>query len=182
MSEMIVCIYRFFENAISQTSCCVFLFLWFFCFGNHGAIAEEVKTTYSATVVSIIDGDSLEVRYNGKNRQIRLWGIDAPEWNQPHAYLAKRLLRSMLLGRKVVVEPYYLDDYKRVIAQVYREHQNINQLLIERGYAWVHIYYCKKDICDEWRKLQARARGRKAGLWGNRQAIPPWRWKRMKRR
>jgi len=131
--------------------------------------------------VSIIDGDSLKVRYRSMNRQIGLWGIDAPEWNQPHAHLAKSLLQSLILGRKVVIEPYYLDDYKRVIAQVYWQQQNINQLLIERGYAWVHIYYCKKAVCDEWRKLQRQARMRGDGLWGNRQAIPPWRWKRMKK-
>ncbi len=167
---------------------CIFLLLVYgFCFfGQCCAAAGEAGAAssgrYGGRVVSIIDGDSLVVRHGERMSQIRLWGIDAPEWDQPHAHYAKKLLQNMLLNRKVVIEPYYRDDYNRVIAQVLLGGQSINQLLVARGYAWVHIYYCKKEICDAWKRLQAEARKRGEGLWRNREAVPPWRWKRMKRR
>jgi len=146
------------------------------------APAEADGLPSSGTVTSIIDGDSLVVRHRGGSRQVRLWGIDAPEWDQPHAHHAKALLRRMLLGRKVRMEPYTLDKYGRIIAQVYLQDQSVNQLLVERGYAWVHIYYCRDAVCKKWKRVQAQAQKRGDGLWRDRGAVPPWQWKRMRKR
>ncbi|RAX28924.1 UNVERIFIED_CONTAM: hypothetical protein DQE83_29115, partial [Escherichia coli] len=70
---------------------------------KHGE-ALEIQQQYSARVVKIIDGDSFQVSHHGKHVNIRLYGIDAPEWRQPFSRSAKKYLQSILQGEVVDVQ------------------------------------------------------------------------------
>ena len=50
-------------------------------------LALIIKAQYesvSATVVRVIDGDTLRVRAHGKEYTVRLTGVDTPETKHPH--------------------------------------------------------------------------------------------------
>ena len=132
---------------------------------------------YGGIVVKIIDGDSVVVMRGGEKKTIRLYGVDAPEWDQPFASLAKKYLKSRILNKKVVVQHLYEDSYERSIALLSFQDMNLNQALVEKGYAWVHRYYCKKKFCSNWLTLEDKARESKRGLWLEENPTPPWRWK-----
>ncbi len=144
--------------------------------------AENMHKSYSAVVVKIIDGDTFEVQKANDIIRIRLWGIDTPEWDQPYSVEAKQYLRQILYKQTVDVMPLYVDDYGRVIAKVFLRGKSVNQSLVAKGFAWVHVFFCKEEICTSWKRLEQRAKQKKIGLWGEGQAIAPWKWKKIYRR
>ncbi|MFN2354801.1 MAG: thermonuclease family protein [Desulfopila sp.] len=132
----------------------------------------------SVQVAKIIDGDSVEVSRRGATSTVRLYGIDTPEWKQPYSNLAKEYLQKEIAGKRVAIVPFYRDSYGRTIAIVKHEGRNLNEVLVEKGLAWVHVYYCKKTICAQWKKLERDARISEKGLWRQANPVPPWVWKR----
>jgi endonuclease YncB( thermonuclease family) len=55
----------------------------------------------------------------------------------------------------------------------------LNSWLVKEGFAWVYPQYCKRaDICDRLRELEAAARESKAGLWRDKEPVPPWEWRK----
>ena len=129
-------------------------------------------------VKKVIDGDSLLFRSEGgKTSELRLYGIDTPEWDQPYAKLSKNFLNDMIRGEKVEIEIYDIDRYGRKVAMVTYGTVNVNQSLIERGYAWVYPRYCKKRICNKWKKLEKKAQYSRKGLWQEENPMSPWKWK-----
>jgi endonuclease YncB( thermonuclease family) len=144
--------------------------------------SSSLQGGYSAVVVKIKDGDTFEVQHGHATELIRLWGVDTPEWDQPFSRQAKNFLKKMLLNRQVDIEPLSLDIYGRTVARVYLFDVDIGQILVEKGYAWVHIYYCNRKICSHWKKLEREARRKKIGLWQQDKPVPPWQWKKRKKR
>ncbi|MGB3212367.1 MAG: thermonuclease family protein [Desulforhopalus sp.] len=128
----------------------------------------------------IIDGDSLVVICENKKIEIRLYGIDCPEYNQPFSDEAKALVRQKVYDRKVLVYPQYYDSYKRLVAIIEFEKTTLNGALVWSGLAWVYPQYCRKKICRSWQQMEKSARSKKKGMWSTSKAIPPWKWKREK--
>ncbi|MBM9602959.1 thermonuclease family protein [Desulfopila inferna] len=144
-------------------------------------LASSIRTDrYPARVVKVVDGDTIVIKSGHTTKLIRLWGIDTPEWDQPFSGETKTFVKELLLNKRVYLEPLYLDKYNREIAQVYISDINVSRLLVEKGYAWVHVYYCNKKICSFWKRLQKKARNAHTGLWGKGRPVAPWKWKRMK--
>jgi len=137
--------------------------------------------SFTARVYHVVDGDSLMVKVKGKKIAIRLWGIDAPEENQPFSRDAERFTRRLLQNRSVVVLPVERDDYGRLVARIIVGRTDTSQELVRSGLAWVHIYYCRKKICNSWKVLEKKARRDKRGLWREKQPIAPWEWKKINR-
>jgi endonuclease YncB( thermonuclease family) len=155
---------------------------FFILFSNYFVFAADYKKPEEKTVVTkVIDGDSLEVRSNDTLKTIRLYGIDSPEWKQPFSRKAKSYLEKRLLKHEVELEVLYDDRFGRSVALVYHRGINVNQLLVQEGLAWVHVYYCHKEICENWKRLEQIARSKKIGLWQDNRPVPPWVWKRVKR-
>jgi len=143
--------------------------------------AWQDKERNTGVVSHVFDGDTIKVKNGKTNVTIRLYGIDTPESDQPFAGDAKIELQSIVLHHSISYLPLYYDDYNRLVAHVYERDKNINQILVEKGFAWVHIYYCDQEICDQWKILQQQAKMKKAGLWQERDPVPPWVWKRRKK-
>ena len=160
----------------------VFLFLVFCVFwvsGNKICAANITccKEAFSADVVKVIDGDSLEVRCQGRMLRVRLFGVDAPEWQQEFSHQAKEFTRQRVEGQRVELRPRDWDQYGRLVAEVQVGRDSLNEELLREGLAWVHIYYCKEPICRKWRQLEKEARMARRGLWENDHPVPPWKWK-----
>ncbi len=138
------------------------------------------KEPFFGVVKKIIDGDSLLVVSRKKTIEVRLYGVDCPEYNQPYSNEAKALVRKRVYGKKVLVQPVYYDSYKRLVAIVEYGDHTLNSELVGAGLAWVYPYYCRKEICKFWAKMENSAKNKKTGMWSTTQAIPPWKWRRIK--
>ncbi len=130
-------------------------------------------------VVAIIDGDSLVVRAKNKDHEIRLYGIDAPEFVQPSGKKAKHYLESTASGKVVTVLPLARDSYGRVVALVRRGNKLVNRELVKDGWAWVYSRYCRKEpLCSNLARLEGEARNQGLGLWQEQKPVAPWSWRR----
>ena len=133
-------------------------------------------------VVKVLDGDSLRVKRGKEVIEIRLYGIDCPEWGQDYGNKAKRFTKAKMYKRTVNVEPRDVDRYGRTVALVSSSGRLINRELVRAGLAWMYPKYCKKQpLCSELKKLQNKARNRRMGLWRARDPVSPWQWKRQKK-
>ena len=130
---------------------------------------------WTGKVVGVIDGDSLKVLRPGLGEvEVRLYGIDAPEFKQDFGRAAKKHLASLLSPAEVEVEILDEDTYGRPVVIVRQGELNVNEKIVRDGFAWVYRRYCKESFCGEWLLLESRAREEKLGLWQQEQPVPPW--------
>lgn len=133
-------------------------------------------------VVKVLDGDSIKVKKGREVIEIRLYGIDCPEWGQDYGNRARRFSKRKLQKRRVTVETKDLDRYGRTVALVSSSGQLINRELVRAGLAWMYPKYCKEQpLCSELKELENRARNRRVGLWRAKDPVSPWQWKRQKK-
>ncbi len=138
---------------------------------------------FTGKVVSVKDGDTVEVMRNGKAVRVRLTGIDAPERKQAYGEAAKRRLSDRVFGKLVRVEERGEDRYQRVLGRILLGDEDINLEQISSGFAWHYSQYAKNQPVMEARMYQAaqeKAQKAKQGLWQEKDAIPPWEFRRKK--
>ncbi|NOS81295.1 MAG: thermonuclease family protein [Nitrospira sp.] len=135
---------------------------------------------FSGPVVSVLDGDTLEVLHNQRPERIRLSGIDCPEKRQAYGQKAKHAASDLAFGKEVTVQTYSHDKYKRTIGDVILpDGMNLNQELVKQGWCWWYRKYAPGDTVLEGLERDARE-GRK-GLWADPQPVPPWDYRRSRR-
>lgn len=131
------------------------------------------------TVKYVLDGDSFLAEIDSKPVNVRLWGIDAPEKQQPYARFSKNSLKRLIGQQLVRLQPVEYDRYGRMVAMVFSDKGvNINQKQIENGAAWVHRYYCHQTICEVWKTLELQAQQNGLGLFQEKNPTRPWVWKK----
>jgi len=88
----------------------------------------------TAKVERIIDGDTIVVDSGDK---IRLLGINTPEKGEEYYADAKEFLEGLILNKTVEVEygKSKKDRYGRTLGYIFLNGKNINQKLIEEGFA-----------------------------------------------
>ena len=88
-------------------------------------------------VVSVLDGDTIEVLHNQRPERIRLNGIDCPEKGQPFGQKAKQAASQLAYGKEVTLQTHGLDKYGRTLADVLLpDGTNANQELVKNGWCW----------------------------------------------
>jgi len=133
--------------------------------------------TWQAVCVNVLDGDSLVVAHEGVQTEIRLYGIDAPEYDQTFGRQARACTRSLALKKQVRVEPVGIDKYGRTVARIYAPEGCVNELLVARGCAWVFTRFCSPEDLKTLEPLEQGARGQRLGLWAWRDPVPPWEYR-----
>ena len=132
---------------------------------------------FSGLVVSVLDGDTLEVLHNDRPERIRLSGIDCPEKGQAYGTRAKQAASELVLGGEVTLQTYGHDKYGRTLADVILlDGTNVNHTLVEDGWCWWYRKYAPGDTVLE--ALETEAREAKKGLWADPQPVPPWEWRK----
>ena len=154
-------------------------FLFLFIFAVHLSSDLSAQSHFSAVVTKIIDGDSIVVKRGKKAIEVRLYGIDCPEWNQHFSAESRNYMVSLLYRQKVIVAPQYYDSYGRLVALLSKNNHDVNGGLVKYGIAWVYPKYCRKKVCRKWLVDEQTAREESRGLWQNKSPVSPWRWKRM---
>jgi len=123
--------------------------------------------------VRVIDGDSL---WRGEN-EVRLYGIDAPEYRQPCkdkagiewscGREAMQALKQMIGGRDVACEIRDTDRYERLVAVCMSGDVDLNQEMVRQGWAVSFGGYPS---------LEAEARKARRGIWrGDFERPQDWR-------
>lgn len=72
---------------------------------------------FSGQVVSILDGDTIEVLHNHRAERIRLNGIDCPEKGQAFGKRARQAISELVFGKNVMLQTHSKDKYGRTIAE-----------------------------------------------------------------
>lgn len=142
------------------------------------AFAWAQTATWTGKVVGVADGDTITVLHDGKGERIRLYGIDCPEKRQAFGKRAKQFTSKMVYGKNVEVRPVTTDRYGRTIAWVYVDGTCLNEELLRAGLAWHYKRYSSERHLAA---LESEAKLRRAGLWSDPYAIPPWDFRRGKR-
>jgi micrococcal nuclease len=136
---------------------------------------------YRAKVVGVADGDSLTVLVKGREKEIRLYGIDAPEKKQAFGQKAKGEITALCAGKSVDIEEIDQDSYGRAVVWVMVNGRSVNEMMVASGYAWVYRAYCRdQQRCARLLQLEHSAREAKRGLWRYRDPLPPWEWRHQR--
>jgi len=134
---------------------------------------------FSGQVVSVIDGDTIEVLHNNRAERIRLNGIDCPEKRQAYGKRAKQAASELVFGKDVTLNTFGKDKYRRTIADVLlSDGTNVSQQLVKEGWCWWYRKYAPGDVMLE--ELETRARAARLGLWAGPHPVPPWEWRKRK--
>jgi endonuclease YncB( thermonuclease family) len=140
----------------------------------------SVAADFSGAVVSVLDGDTIEVLHNQHPQRIRLSGIDCPEKGQAYGQKAKHAASDLAFGKDVTIQTYGHDKYRRTIGEVILpDGMNLNQELVKQGWCWWYRTYAPGDRVLEGLEKDARE-GRK-GLWADPRPMPPWEWRKSRR-
>jgi len=103
-----------------------------FLFSPSRAVAD-----FSGLVVSVLDGDTIEVLHNDRPERIRLSGIDCPEKSQAYGTRAKEAASELVLGGEVTLRTYGKDKYGRTLADVLLpDGTHVNHTLVKNGWCW----------------------------------------------
>lgn len=135
--------------------------------------ARSPQPVIVGTVTRVIDGDTIIVQLSSGPIRVRLYGIDAPEHNQPGGAESTTTLRSLVAGKQVSVEPVSQDRYSRMVAKISQGRLDVNAEMVARGEAWVYRHYLQRKDRG-WCTLERQARAGRRGLWGYRDPVPPW--------
>lgn len=87
--------------------------------------------------IKIIDGDSLLVEAGGRSMEVRLIGVDAPEFKQEFGRRAKEFSLKFCFGHKLRLEldKEIVDRYGRVLAYVHKGDRMLNEEILKAGLA-----------------------------------------------
>jgi micrococcal nuclease len=140
-------------------------------------ILRPTQTDTNYQVIRIIDGDTVEIQYEGRPTSVQLIGVDAPETvrsgKPPERYgeEATRFLQDFLLDESVYFRfgENKWDKYDRILAYVYRASDGIfvNLEIIREGYGRVDTRYPFRHE-DTFMSYESRARTVQKGLWNIR--------------
>lgn len=136
---------------------------------------QPTGNRFAATVVRVVDGDTLEVTFAGRKETIRMLLIDTPETVhpdkpvQPFGPEASALVKGLMpAGSTIEVEKDVSerDKYGRYLAYVYVGGKSVQELLLEKGLARVaYVYAPNVKYVDRYRAIQAKAQAAGVGIW-----------------
>jgi endonuclease YncB( thermonuclease family) len=129
-------------------------------------------------VVKVIDGDSLVLRAadGGRTYEVRLYGIDAPEYKQAGGKQARRALDELVYNKRVTIRQVDEDTHGRVVAWVDLGETSANLYMLRQGHAWWFKRYAEDETALQ--QAAAEARAARRGLWAADRPTPPWKWRR----
>ena len=119
-----------------------------------------------------VDGDTLEV----SGRRVRLFGIDAPESDQTCqkdgatwacGQVAAQQLSSLIEGQHVECRGSGVDQYGRMLAVCSAGPEELNEVMVEQGWAVAYRQYSDNYIAAE-----ARAKANHLGMWSSTFMLP----------
>jgi endonuclease YncB( thermonuclease family) len=138
-----------------------------------------IAADFTGPVVSVLDGDTIEVLHYTSPERVRLSGIDCPEKGQAFGTRAKQAASALVFGKDVLLQTHGQDKYRRTLADVFLlDGTHVNHTLVKDGWCWWYRKYAPGDTVLE--GLEKEAREAKKGLWADPRPVPPWEWRRSR--
>lgn len=126
-------------------------------------------------LVKTIDGDTIKVRYNGQEENVRYLLIDTPETShprlgkQPFGEQAKERNRELVNSGELSIEfdiGDRTDKYGRLLAYVYVNGKSVQETLLREGLARVgYVYPPSTRHLTPFEAAEAEAKAKKVGIW-----------------
>ena len=142
---------------------------------NNTAVGTDSSQLNKYEVISVTDGDTFKINYNGEEKKVRLIGVDTPESVSPnkeknnnYGKEASNYTKERIEGQYVSIEFDFqqTDKYGRFLAYVYLENGTMyNKELLEKGYAQVATYPPNVKYVEEFEEIQKQARENNVGFW-----------------
>lgn len=153
------------------------------------------NTKHEATLIAVVDGDTLIMELDGSNVKIRLIGIDTPESvheddskNTIYGTYASDHTKALLANTTTLYLEYdedIEDDYGRLLAYVWLEDTDeeseeeiktkmLNARILADGYAIDKEYPPNIKYSNIFEDICSSAKNSKAGLWGDDNFIALW--------
>lgn len=132
---------------------------------------------FDASVIAVMDGDTVMVLHEGKKIKIRLANIDAPELAQPFGKESRLSLVELILKKQVHINSRAVDTYGRMIAELSVSGVNVNAEMVRGGLAWEYSHFHRDK---KYFALQTVAQQTHRGLWGkSEQPVQPEQWRKL---
>jgi len=146
-----------------------------FWFGGEQAQLDSARdrvVAETATVVRVIDGDTIAVTIEGQAETVRYIGIDTPEPyrdGEPACYAEEATSRNIELvaGEQVrlVSDSEDRDKYDRLLRYVYVDESFVNEQLVAEGYATTLHIAPNTTEAQTLQQAEDTAREEQLGLW-----------------
>ncbi|HEY5976872.1 MAG TPA: thermonuclease family protein [Solirubrobacterales bacterium] len=128
----------------------------------------------AAVVVRVVDGDTVEIEFDGERQDLRLIGVDTPETVKPGAPVecfgrqASNFTHRSLEGRRVnvVFGVERTDSYGRLLGYLRVEGRLFNAELLRRGLARTLTIPPNDRLAPLFERLALTAARAGRGLWG----------------
>lgn len=149
--------------------------------GIVGPSAEAIDARFAgerfvrATVVRVVDGDTIRVRLADREESVRYIGVDTPEvrhprvGKQPFGPEASQANRELVKEGEVVLvfDVAERDRYGRLLAYVYLPDGTfVNETLVEMGLARVLTVPPNVRHARDFQRRETEAREAGRGMWG----------------
>jgi len=139
-----------------------------------GLWRDEPPASATAYVTRAVDGDTVEVRLDGRVEDVRYIGVDTPETVKPDTPVqcfgpqASRFNHELVEQRRVrlVFGAERRDVYGRLLAYVYLDGRFVNAELIRRGLARTLTIPPNDRFAARLKRLEMAAARAGRGLWG----------------
>ena len=131
-------------------------------------------------VLAVKDGDTIQVSDSTDSAiyNIRFYGMDAPEKKQPFGQDSKTFLSALILNKDVMIQLISGDIHGRLVCKVLMtDGTYVNELMVEKGYAWYYEFYAPRDAVLK--QAQDTAIKNKAGLWKDNNPVAPWDYRKQ---
>ena len=143
-------------------------------FGFLALVLQLSASEITAKVVSVVDGNTIDIESANGVQRVVFAGIDAPELGQVFGKEAKAFLAKLLLNKSVKIEFRGKDRVGNHLGIVTVGKDDVRVLLLREGFAWTDER--KPDADLEPYRVFAEKKGR--GLWKDINPTPPWVFRR----
>jgi micrococcal nuclease len=134
----------------------------------------EPATSAEATVVRVVDGDTIEADVGGETEDVRYIGVDTPESVKPGTPVECFALRASHFNERLVegetvrleYDAEHRDVYGRLLAYVYLGDRFVNAELVRRGFASTLAIPPNTRFAELFDRLEEKASEVGRGLWG----------------
>ena len=143
------------------------ILLLLICIKSHAFSSEILE----GTVTDVIDGNTIILDLKHNKLLAKLYGIIAPELDQPYGKKAKEQLRRLINDRNVKIYVTGTNYIGIDIIKIFYAGEYINSIMLKEGAAWQNQIYesdIELTIATDW------AQEEKQGLWKNENPVAPW--------
>jgi endonuclease YncB( thermonuclease family) len=124
--------------------------------------------------VRVVDGDTFVVvnRRDGQEWKVRLWGVDAPDAKKCFYKEAGEVLEREIKGKRLTYERFGYDGYGRILARVYVDGHDLEEILVMEGAA---VAYKAEEVHTDLKpdatyvarlkKIEEMAKVKMVGIW-----------------